>query len=328
MVPRQQVGYASHCLGAILTSQRVIITDGQLRILQSIATAERDSSAPHVITSMLWVGPALLMSHAAGRVELALLSGKRVPVCSLARLGSYVLAGATADSLILLQRRGDQWLVSTRKVLVGALLMQAWLCLLAEQHAYGTWPNVRLELQHLVKHFNVQPGSDVALAEALLAAGCGDLLRPCTHFVEAAGISRCAHAAASNDWLHATEQVLQVRAALASASACWPAWLPPDVRLLPSSSQNPSPESVRNLHKPFRHPMTFVTDLCSRSPLEGGVAVLACLWADQLRRRVDAVPVQVLAWCPNVWCPHALGARFTRAWCCRPLLPHDFQKVV
>lgn len=211
MVPPDQVGYASHCLGAILTSQRVIMTDGQLRLLQSIATAERDATSPHAITSMLWVGPALLMTHAAGRVELALLNGKRVPVCSLARVGSYVLAGATADSLILLHRRGEQWLISTRKVLVGALLMQAWLCLLTEEHPYGTWPNVRLELQHLVKHFNVQPASDVALAEALLAAGCGDLLRPCTHFVEAAGISRCAHAAASNDWLHATEQVLQVR---------------------------------------------------------------------------------------------------------------------
>jgi hypothetical protein len=176
---------------------------------------------PHIITSLLWVGPALLMSHASGRVEHVMLNGKRTHVASLVRVGSYVLAGATADSLILLHSRGPAWLVTCRKVLVGSLLMQAWLCMLSEGHAYGTWANVRHEMQLLVRHFNVQPASDVAFSEALLAAGCGDLLRPCTQFVDAAHVSRVAHAAASNNWQHAADQVLEVRSE-AHPHACIP----------------------------------------------------------------------------------------------------------
>ena len=140
-----------------------------------------------------------------------MLSGKRRHVCSLARVGSYVLAGATADSLILLHNRGPAWLITSRKVLVASLIMQSWLCMLSEGHAYGTWPNVRRELQLLVKHFNVQPASDTALAEALLEAGCGDMLRRCTQFIDSAGVSKIAHAAASNDWQYATDQVIKVR---------------------------------------------------------------------------------------------------------------------
>ena len=211
MVHRTQVGYASHCMGAILTSQRVVVTNGALAMLQSVAVAEPAAAVPHTITSLLWVGPALLMSHASGRVEHVLLNGKRRHVCSLARVGSYVLAAATADSLILLHNRGPAWLITSRKVLVASLIMQAWLCMLSEGHSYGTWPNVRRELQLLVKHFNVQPASDVALAEALLEAGCGDMLRRCTQFIDSAGVSKIAHAAASNDWQYATDQVIKVR---------------------------------------------------------------------------------------------------------------------
>ena len=91
------------------------------------------------------------------------------------------------------------------------LMVQAWLCLLSTGHPYGTWPNTRLELMHLCKHYRVSAASDVALAEALLAAGCGDLLPRTVDMVVAAGVDRCAHAAASNDWEHATQRVLNVR---------------------------------------------------------------------------------------------------------------------
>lgn len=124
MVHHSQVGYASHCLGAILTSQRVVITNGALAMLQSIPVAEPAAAVPHIITSLLWVGPALLMSHASGRVEHVTLNGKRTHVASLARVGSYVLAGATADSLIMLHSRGPVWLMTSRKVLLGSLIMQ------------------------------------------------------------------------------------------------------------------------------------------------------------------------------------------------------------
>lgn len=46
--------------------------------------------------------------------------------------------------------------------------VQAWLSLLQTGHPYGTWPNVRLELKHLVQHFRLGAASDVALAQVCL----------------------------------------------------------------------------------------------------------------------------------------------------------------
>jgi hypothetical protein len=120
------------------------------------------------------------------------------------------LVAAAPDRLVLVATRGPRRVAIARKVYVAVLVMQAWLCLLSTGHPYGTWPNVRLELMHLCKHYALEPASDVALAEALLAAGCGDLLRR-PALVAAAGVDRCAHAAASNDWEHATSRVLNVR---------------------------------------------------------------------------------------------------------------------
>lgn len=213
LVLQQHIGYPSHCLGAVLTSHRVLITDGKLSALQAVPVAEPELSALHSITSLLWAGPALLLCHAAGRVELLLLSGRRVHVASLARLGSYAIVSAVGDRLTFAHRRGERVLIAARRAALGQLVMQAWLALLESGHPFGTWPNVRLELQQLVKSYNVAPAGDAALAHALLAAGCGDLVQPCTSFANesASMLARCAHAAASSQWDHATDQVLQVR---------------------------------------------------------------------------------------------------------------------
>jgi hypothetical protein len=215
MVPTEQVGYPSHCLGAILTSHRVIVTDGKLSAMQSVPIAEPGLAVTHAVTSLLWVGPALLLSHASGRIELLLQNGKRVLAASVARLGTYVLAGAALDRIYILQKRDGFWRMASRKVYIAALVMQAWLSLLSAGHPYGTWQNVRLELSNIVKNSRVDVASDVALAEALLSAGCGDLLPRTVKLEEAAGVSPCAHAAASNNWEHATKQALRVRFTLA-----------------------------------------------------------------------------------------------------------------
>jgi hypothetical protein len=217
MVPAEQVGFPSHCLGAILTTHRILVTDGHLSAIQAVPMTEPDIAVTHTVTSLLWVGPALLLSLASGRVEQLLMNGKCVHVCSVARHGTYVLAGATPDRVLLLSQRKGRWCMVSRKVYAASLVMQAWLCLLSTGHPYGTWPNVRLELMHLVKHYNVAVASDVALAEALMVAGCGDLIPKAVELVEAAGVSVCAHAAASNDWEHATRRVLQVRNCLCTA---------------------------------------------------------------------------------------------------------------
>jgi hypothetical protein len=220
MVPAEQVGFPSHCLGAILTTHRVIVTDGKLSALQSVPIAEPGLAVTHTITSLLWVGPALLMSHASGRIELLLLNGKRVLACSVARLGTFVLAGATPDRIYILQKRDGFWRMAARKVYVASLVMQAWLSLLSTGHPYGTWQNVRLELSNIVKSYRVDVASDVALAEALLAAGCGDLLPKTVMLEESAGVNPCAHAAASNNWDHATKQALRVCSLARSALLC------------------------------------------------------------------------------------------------------------
>lgn len=211
MVPAEQVGYPSHCLGAILTTRRVLVTDGHLTAFQTVPVSEPDLAATHAVTSLLWAGPALLLSLASGRVEQLLLNGKVVHVAGLARGASYVLAGALPDRLLLLSNRGGHWRMVSRKVFVASLVAQAWLSLLATAHPYGTWGNVRLELQHILKHFRLTVASDVALAEALLASGCGDLIPVVVEPVDGAGLHPCAHAAASSDWEHATRRVLQVR---------------------------------------------------------------------------------------------------------------------
>ena len=221
MVPPEQVGFPSHCLGAVLTTHRVVVVDGKLSALQSVPVAEPRLGVTHTITSALWVGPALLLSHASGRIEQLLLNGKRVLVAAVARLGTFVLAGAAPDRLYLLHRRDAGWAFASRKVYVAALVMQAWLCLLSEGHPYGTWANVRLELMHIVKNYRVDVASDVALAEALLAAGCGDLLPRAVALTESAGVSPVALAAASNNWDHAAAQALKARALVSLVlSAC------------------------------------------------------------------------------------------------------------
>ena len=227
MVLPEQTGYPTHCLGALLTTHRALVTDGHLTAFCSVPLLEADLAATHAVTSMLWAGPALLLSLASGRVVQLLLSGKLAHVCAVGRRAGgdgVALAAATPDRLVLLARRNERWAIVTRKVYVASLVAQAWLTLLTVGHPFGTWPNVRLELAHICKYFKLEAATDVALAEALLAAGCGDVLPRLGAPVAAAGLDPCAHAAASNDWEHATARVLRVckfaNCHLAHHSAC------------------------------------------------------------------------------------------------------------
>lgn len=124
MVAAEAVGYPSHCLGAILTTRRVLLTDGNLTAFQTVAVSEPDLAAPHNVTSLLWAGPALLLSLASGRVEQLLMTGTCVHVCALARHGTYVLAGATPDRLLLLCHRSGRWRMVARKVYVASCVAQ------------------------------------------------------------------------------------------------------------------------------------------------------------------------------------------------------------
>ena len=60
MVLPEQTGYPTHCLGALLTTHRALVTDGHLTAFCSVPLLEADLAATHAVTSMLWAGPALL----------------------------------------------------------------------------------------------------------------------------------------------------------------------------------------------------------------------------------------------------------------------------
>ena len=149
------VGYPSHCLGAILSTQRVMIVSGSLMMLQSVAVAEPLLGTVHAINSMLWVGPALLLSHASGRVEQLTFNGKRTHVCSLAQNGPAVLAGALGDRLLFVQRRGTEWVMTVRRIGIASLVMQAWASLLSTDHVSAPWNIARLHMQRILADYNI-----------------------------------------------------------------------------------------------------------------------------------------------------------------------------
>jgi hypothetical protein len=124
MVLPEQTGYPSHCLGALLTTHRVLVTDGNLTAFQSVPLTDPGLAVTHNLVSLLWAGPALLLSLASGRVVQLLMNGKMAHVASVARHGPAVLAAAAPDRLVLVTRRGGRWAPVSRKVYVAALVVQ------------------------------------------------------------------------------------------------------------------------------------------------------------------------------------------------------------
>eukprot|EP00200_Dunaliella_tertiolecta_P010186 CAMPEP_0202370436 /NCGR_PEP_ID=MMETSP1127-20130417/2048_1 /ASSEMBLY_ACC=CAM_ASM_000462 /TAXON_ID=3047 /ORGANISM="Dunaliella tertiolecta, Strain CCMP1320" /LENGTH=2277 /DNA_ID=CAMNT_0048966385 /DNA_START=70 /DNA_END=6903 /DNA_ORIENTATION=+ len=93
-------------MGAVLTNQRVLLITSLLRLHAAVDLASSSRSAvTQPVTSMLWAGPALLVMTADGRVMQVTWWGSTHPVCHVTPSagGALVLAGATADALMLLR---------------------------------------------------------------------------------------------------------------------------------------------------------------------------------------------------------------------------------
>jgi len=59
----------SRTAGALLTTRRLLLVAGDLRVLAEVATAAGGAGGvPHAVTSFVWAGPALLYMTAGGQV--------------------------------------------------------------------------------------------------------------------------------------------------------------------------------------------------------------------------------------------------------------------
>eukprot|EP00775_Hariotina_reticulata_P010067 gene10067-10222_t len=92
------------CAAAILTTQRLMLVSGDLTLLAAVPASCGSVGLSNAITSFLWVGPALLYMTAAGQVMQLMWTGQSQHMASVASQPPALLAGALADSLLLVRQ--------------------------------------------------------------------------------------------------------------------------------------------------------------------------------------------------------------------------------
>ncbi len=94
-------------IAAVLTNQRLLLLTSSLRVVCAVGLASYGCTAlpsePCGVTSLVWAGPMLLLSTAAGQVLQLTWTGRLLPVATLSPTGHMSLLGVTADALVLLR---------------------------------------------------------------------------------------------------------------------------------------------------------------------------------------------------------------------------------
>ncbi len=92
----------SRCAAALLTTRRLLLVAGDLRVLAEVASAgEGAAGVPHAITSFVWAGPALLYMTAGGQVRAVwgvgvfVLEGRRCQSAAVLSICSAPLSSAS-----------------------------------------------------------------------------------------------------------------------------------------------------------------------------------------------------------------------------------------
>jgi hypothetical protein len=164
------------CAGAILTSHRLLLVTGDLGVVASVDARKGSAGAVHPITSLLWVGPALLYMTAGGQVMQLTWTGDTQQVASVANTPTALLLGALPDQLLLLRldpATGNHQ-VTSRAVSILQPLVLGW-CSLA---AAGLLPKglirSRAALQNILQTFDATHVTS-GLLWALIGAWCWDV---------------------------------------------------------------------------------------------------------------------------------------------------------
>lgn len=98
------------CLGAVVTSERIVVVDGDLRLLASNSPHDK-----HVqVLSCVWAGPALFFSTSAEEVYQFSWGGSPVRCFALSNGAPCTLAGALVDRLLVATRVGGVTEVMSR----------------------------------------------------------------------------------------------------------------------------------------------------------------------------------------------------------------------
>ena len=103
--PPPGLGGPTDAVAAVLTTQRLMVVTAALRVVASVSLAALGcpAAAAEPLTSVLWAGPMLLATTAAGQVLQLTWTGQLLPVATLSPTGHVALLGVTGDSLLLLR---------------------------------------------------------------------------------------------------------------------------------------------------------------------------------------------------------------------------------
>ncbi|KAK9868616.1 hypothetical protein WJX84_006947 [Apatococcus fuscideae] len=162
-------------VAAVLTSARVLIINANLQV---IVSSHLQPTAPP-FTSLLWAGPALLITSMAHQVMQLGWDGKLSKVGSLGGGPQACLLGALADRLLVARAApGPAGLlsleVSPRHLPILHCLLLAWATLSSSPLLPGGMARARREMAQLASSYDCS-GLETSLLPALAAAGCSDL---------------------------------------------------------------------------------------------------------------------------------------------------------
>lgn len=194
----------NHCAAAVLTTQRLALLSGDLTLIASVSTGEHSLGLTHPITSFIWAGPSLLYMTAAGQVMQMTWTGTINHICSVASYPMPLLAGATADSLLLLRPTapGGEWEVTSRPVNLLQPLLQGWCSLAASGWHPKGLGSARVAMEALLMNFDATRVTD-SLLWALINSWCWDIASALANHasnVDLHAPTKLAAQAASGQW--------------------------------------------------------------------------------------------------------------------------------
>ncbi|KAF6258699.1 hypothetical protein COO60DRAFT_1088483 [Scenedesmus sp. NREL 46B-D3] len=165
-----------HCAAAILTTQRLLLVAGDLALLAAVDASCGSVGLGSAITSILWVGPALLYMTAGGQVMQLTWTGQVQHMASVASSPPPLLAAALTDSLLLLRHNPATGELEVASRAVGVLqpLVLGWTSLASCGLLPKGLNTARAALQALLEAFDATHVTS-GMLWALIQGWCGDV---------------------------------------------------------------------------------------------------------------------------------------------------------
>lgn len=160
----------------LLTTHRVALLSQHLKVLAEVDVSAASLGVSPAVSSMLWVGPALLFMRVSGQVMQLTWTGAEVQVASVSPYPFGVLAAASADRLVLLRAPSGtaNWEITIRPISLVQPLLYGWTSLAAAGLAPGGLPATRQVLRLLLSKYDATQVT-VTLMWHLLRVWCVDV---------------------------------------------------------------------------------------------------------------------------------------------------------